>query len=184
MKGIDGASHDFVQLFERLGLTYALMGGLAVRIHALPRPTFDVDFTAALRRDVLPRLYEEAKNLGYEIPQAQETGWLDAVRGLPVVKFQWPVSDRPLDVDIFLAETPFQEQVLQRRVRRRANGFDAWFVTPEDLILLKLLANRPKDRVDVGDILFIQAGLDQAHMTTWAAKLGVADRLEEALRQM
>jgi hypothetical protein len=60
----------------------------------------------------------------------------------------------------------------------------AWrdsFVTAEDLILLKLLANRPKDRVDVSDILFIQATLDEAYMRRWAATLGVAVELENAL---
>ena len=183
MKGIDDASRDFVQLFERLGLTYVLMGGLAVRIHALPRPTFDVDFTAALPREELPALYDAVREVGYEVPEAQATGWLDSVRGFPVAKFQWLVSGRPLDVDVFLAETPFQQQLLQRRERRRANGFDAWFVTAEDLVLLKLLASRPKDLVDVADILFIQGELDHEHMRTWAVKLGIADRLEAALRR-
>jgi len=28
-----------IDCFERLGLPYVLIGGLAVRIHALPRPT-------------------------------------------------------------------------------------------------------------------------------------------------
>jgi len=47
---------------------------------------------------------------------------------------------------------------------------------------LKLLANRPKDRVDVSDILFVQATLDEAYLRRWAAKLGIAVELEDALR--
>jgi hypothetical protein len=34
-------------LFESLGLTYAVMGGLAVRIYGISRPTFDIDLTVA-----------------------------------------------------------------------------------------------------------------------------------------
>ena len=39
------ALHRFVRLFDRLQIHYAIMGGWAVRVYALPRPTFDVDFT-------------------------------------------------------------------------------------------------------------------------------------------
>ncbi len=48
MQGLDEAARAFIKLFEQLGVPYVLMGGLAVRIYALPRPTFDVDFTALL----------------------------------------------------------------------------------------------------------------------------------------
>ena len=61
-------------------------------------------------------------------------------------------------------------------------GWEGWFVTAEDLILLKLLANRPKDRVDVSDILFVQVTLDEAYLRRWAATLGIAVELEDSLR--
>lgn len=109
MTGVDDAARDFAAVFDRLGLPYAIMGGLAVRLHAIPRPTFDVDFTVAVARDALPTVYREAMELGYAVPTAQAAGWVDTVRGLPVVKFQLFVGGRALDVDVFLAETPFQQ---------------------------------------------------------------------------
>jgi Nucleotidyltransferase of unknown function (DUF6036) len=54
-------------------------------------------------------------------------------------------------------------------------------VTPEDLVLLKLLANRPRDIGDVQDILFIQGQLDESYMKRWAVELGIADRLTSIL---
>ena len=36
------------------------MGGWAVRVYALPRPTYDIDFTIILDRDRLPALYAAA----------------------------------------------------------------------------------------------------------------------------
>ena len=182
MKGLDEVTRDFVGLFERMGVPYVVMGGIAVRLHALPRPTFDVDFTAAIARDALPDLYRAAEGIGFTIPAAQAGGWIDTVRGLPVVKFQWFVGSRAIDVDVFLSETPFQNQLLNRRQRIVVEGWEGWFVTAEDLILLKLLANRPKDRVDVSDILFVQGTLDEAYLRRWAATLGIAVELEDALR--
>ena len=44
------AVRDFVRLFESHGIPYALLGGLAARAHGIPRPTWDVDFTVAVKR--------------------------------------------------------------------------------------------------------------------------------------
>lgn len=183
MQGVDAAARMFADLFERHELPYAIMGGMAIRVYAIPRPTFDVDFTVAIDRDALPTLYEAAEALGFSIPTVQKTGWIDRVRDFPVVKFQWFIGDRAIDVDLFLAEKPFQHEVMRRRQYHGANGWKAWFVSPEDLILLKLCAKRPKDLVDIGDILFIQAALDEEYLRLWAARLDVLAELETALSQ-
>lgn len=181
MKGLDAVTRDLVQFFEAEGIPYVLMGGLAVRIHALPRPTFDVDFTVLLPRAQLPRLYQQVEGLGCTVPAAQLSGWVDCVQGLPVVKFQVWVGNRTIDIDLFLAETQFQQHLLTRRQRHRAEDFEAWFVSPEDLILLKLLAGRPKDLIDISDILFIQGQLDENYLRHWAMVLGVSAALEKSL---
>jgi hypothetical protein len=183
MKRLDDVARDLVGLFEAQGVPYALMGGLAVRMHALPRPTFDVDFTVLLPRAELPRFYDLFESLGYTVPAVQRTGWIDTVRELPVVKVQFFVADRAIDVDIFLAERPFQHQIIARRQRHQMDGLDAWVVSPEDLVLLKLLAGRPKDLVDVADIMFVQGRLDEEYLRHWASQLGVSEALDEALRR-
>jgi hypothetical protein len=159
------------------------MGGLAVRIHALPRSTFDVDFMIALSRESLPELYRRAAERGYTIPPAQADGWVDQVSGMPVVKLGWFAGGHPIDVDVFLSETPFQRLVLERRIWRPVDGWGAWFVSAEDLILLKLLAGRAKDRLDVADILFIQGTLNLDYLRAQADLLGVRALLETALSE-
>jgi hypothetical protein len=183
MQGIDDVARQFIQLFEAEGVPYALMGGLAVRIHALPRATFDVDFTALVDRSQLPRLYQHVESLGHVVSQAQRGGWLDTVRGLPVVKFQVWGGESAIDVDVFLAETDFQREVLKRRQLQHGEDFAAWFVTAEDLILLKLLAARPKDLVDVNDVLFIQGTLDEDYLRRWARQLDIEPALDDAFRR-
>ncbi|MFO0811549.1 MAG: DUF6036 family nucleotidyltransferase [Gemmataceae bacterium] len=182
MKSLDDVVRDVAGVLEAAGIDYALMGGVAVRLYALPRPTLDVDLTISIPRDDLNRLYDLDEDLGYTIPDAQRTGWVDAVRGLPVVKFQFAVGTPMIDVDVFLAETAFQRQLLQRRQRHAGEGWTAWFVSPEDLILAKLLAGRPKDLNDVADILFIQGQLDEPHLRRWAGSLRVAEALDAAWR--
>jgi hypothetical protein len=60
-------------------------------------------------------------------------------------------------------------------------GQQVSFVTAEDLILFKLIASRPRDLIDVEEILFTQGDLDEAYMRRWARELGVAEKLEEVL---
>jgi hypothetical protein len=63
-----------------------------------------------------------------------------------------------------------------------SKGLEAWLVSPEDLILLKLIAGRPRDYGDIEDIFFVQGQLDESYLRRWAAPLGITDRLEQALR--
>lgn len=185
MNQLEEVAHDFIQLFEKLNIPYALMGGFAVRAHAIPRPTYDVDFTVALKRDRLHELYTAAKARGYEIPEAQESGWIESVKGLSLVKFKWHTveGNGSFDVDVFLAENAFHQQMLDRRQRHAYGSWEAWFVSPEDLILLKVFADRMKDKVDVLDVLFTQGQLDVNYMRKWARRLNISERLEQALNQ-
>jgi hypothetical protein len=58
-----------------------------------------------------------------------------------------------------------------------------WVVSPEDLILLKLLAGRPRDLGDVADVLFMQCKLDETYMRRWARELSIGAQLEKALSE-
>ena len=101
---------------------------------------------------------------------------------MPLVKLKtWVEIGHSIDVDIFVNDTPFQASVMERRLKIPFSKRQLWFVTPEDLILFKLLANRPRDQGDIADVLFVQGQLDNAYMRTWADHLGITDRLETIL---
>ena len=90
-------------LFDRLQVPYAIMGGWAVRMYGLPRPTPDVDFTIAIERKRLPELYDTATDVGFTVPEQFVAGGVDTVAGMPLVKFRLYLVDRGIDVDVFLA---------------------------------------------------------------------------------
>lgn len=182
MKDLTQSLSEIAGIFDSLSARYAVMGGMAVRIHGIPRPTHDVDFTVALDRERLHDLFQRAIDAGYSVAEPYLRGWVDQVAGMPLVKLRMYLQDHGIDVDIFLAESEFQESLLARRQRENFEGDQIWFVSPEDLILLKLIAGRPRDLVDVQDIFFMQGQLDEAYLRQWAAVLDVTDRLEEALR--
>jgi hypothetical protein len=70
-------------------------------------------------------------------------------------------------------------------LRARGRRYDGPYRTVSrfcDLILLKLIAGRPRDYGDIEDIFFVQGQLDESYLRRWAAPLGITDRLEQALR--
>ena len=181
MTDLTAVIHQLAALFDRLALPYAIMGGIAVRAHGIPRPTYDVDFTLAVPRERLATLFAAIQELGYAIPEQYSRGRVDDVGGMPLVKVRLYLEGRGIDADVFLAETDFQQEVLSRRIKAEVEGRRLDVVTPEDLILFKLVASRPRDLIDVQDVLFMQGQLDEAYLRRWAWPLGVAAKLDDVL---
>jgi Nucleotidyltransferase of unknown function (DUF6036) len=172
-----------VALLTGMKVEYVIVGGLAVRAYSIPRATLDLDFTLALDRGQLSQLYDALEERDFAVPEPYRSGWVDQVKGLNLVKLKRYVGDRGIDVDLFLAESRFQEEMLQRRRMAEVEERALWIASPEDLVLLKLLAGRPRDLIDVNDVLFTQAPLDVEYMRRWAGELGVEGALERALAE-
>ncbi len=183
MNDVNRALREMTEIFDRLGLAYAVMGGIAVRTYGIPRPTYDVDFTLAIPRDRLNELYDLLAGQGYTIPDHYRSGWVDEVAGMPLVKFRIYSLGKGVDVDVFLAESSFQQELIRRRILAETGGESIWLVSPEDLVLLKLLANRARDLADIQDVMFTQGAMDLAYLEKWADFLGVSSRLKAALEQ-
>lgn len=182
MSELESVLRKLVVWLEEQGIAYVVMGGLAVRVHALPRPTNDIDFTIQLDRGRLPDVFRQAERMGLTVPEAYKRGWVDEVSGMPIVKLRYYFQDGlGVDVDVFLAESEFQNALIARRQSLEVDGLKCFVVSPEDLVLLKLIASRPRDLIDVQDILFTQGTLDTAYMRPWAKQLGIANELEKVL---
>ncbi len=126
--------HSLIELLDRLSIPYAVMGGIAVRAYGVPRPTYDIDVTIGAERDRLPALFEHLREIDYAIPEPYETGWVDDLKGLKLLKLRRYFGGESLDIDLFLAESDFQAEVMARRSRAEAEGRTIWLVSPEDLV--------------------------------------------------
>ena len=73
MTDLAQALRAFAELFEQMGIPYVVMGGLAVRVHGIPRPTHDVDFTLAISRESLRRGCDDPLS-----PQSAKQTWQSA----------------------------------------------------------------------------------------------------------
>jgi len=171
------------KMFEELRVHYAVMGGIAVRAHGLPRPTYDVDFVISVQHDQLTEIFEKLAELGFSIPEIYRQGWVDRVAEMPLIKVETYIDGRAVAVDIFLAETSFLQSVLSRTQRAIVEGLELSLVSAEDLILLKVLANRLRDRADIADVRLVQGTLDENYLQHWAKQLDIEQRLADVWRE-
>lgn len=181
MKDVTSTLDLIVAQIEHMAVDYVIMGGLAVRAYSIPRATEDIDFTLALAGDRLAEFLRVLECEDFEVPETYQKGWVDEVKGLKLVKVKRYVIDRAVDVDLFLADSDYQDEVLRRKCLADVEGRRYWIASPEDLVLLKLIAGRPRDLIDVADVLFTQGELDVEYMQRWAKQLGVEEQLANAL---
>ena len=163
------------------GVAHAFIGGLAVNAWSVPTPTYDIDLCASLAPEDVPSLVRRLEHDGFLPPP---TTWLESVGPAKFQEFtlHWAYGTRLRAADIFLATDPFQKEALSRsRVVELDIGFSTRVVVPEDLVIYKLLANRPKDRAAVERLLLLQTGLDLAYLWRWGRQFGIVNRLRDAL---
>ena len=169
------------ELLATRGTCHAFIGGLAANVWSIPAPTYDIDLCADLAPEAVPALVRELDDAGF-VPPA--TSWLETIGQAKFREFRihWPFQQGLRAADIFLAGDPFQRSALaRRRSVELAEGFRADVVTPEDLVLYKLVAWRHKDRAAIERLLAVQTSLDQEYLREWADHLDVRVRLREAL---
>jgi hypothetical protein len=80
---------------------------------------------------------------------------------------------------------------LQRRTKVATSGREIWFVSAEDLAVLKAFSDRPRDQDDLVTLLTVpETPLDLSYIERWTKRLDesiggndVSERLASALRQ-
>jgi len=161
------------RLLASVGVDYAVIGGHAVNCWIEPRLTGDVDVTVAATRAQMELLRERLRKEGFVI--GREHG-AEAPSGPDFIRFV--SADNELVLEIQAAKTEFQRELLRRAVLTPEHTRVA---TVEDLIILKLIADRVKDQADLDGLLRLSA-LDWPYLERWVAVWGVGDRLERARR--
>ncbi len=141
------------QRLSGAGIESAAIGGLAVAIWGEPRVTRDVDLKILLERSDGASLLEFLQDGGYKFEADAST-----VRNASGTR-----------VDFLLADTSFDRACVQRRVPGILPGkVEVEVCTAEDLIVLKLISTRPRDREDAAGVVLRQKGkLDQAYVEGW-----------------
>lgn len=155
---------DLAALLARAGARYALIGGHAVNVLLEPRFTADVDVTIDADPAALARVADVLRAAGFRVERAHGAA---QPSGPDFVRF---VDDEGTVCELQAAKTALQRAVVARAVDHGG----VRVATPEDLIVLKAIANRPKDQVDLLGLVRLPS-IDWAYVDGHAHDWGVAD---------
>jgi len=154
------------EVLNSVGVRHALIGGIAANLYRREaRATQDVDFAVNVSATEAVRLVEAFR----------KAGWSAEVRGGKAESMRLAHEDLPR-VDLLVAGTPFEESAIDRAVKLSIDEQQMLIVTPEDLIVYKLIAGRARDYEAVAAIINTVSKLDRAYILAWLEQFGFADR--------
>lgn len=138
---------DLQKRLEEAGIPSAAIGGLALGAWGKARLTRDADLKILLRRDERQRLLKLLE-ADYRSLNADPDEMLRR-NGIVFV-----LNSEGARIDIMLEDTEFDAQIIARaQMVEIAPGRQVRVCSPEDLIVLKMLASRPQDWVDVATVI-------------------------------
>lgn len=176
---------EVAQILERLKIAYAVTGGMAVFVWGRPRFTYDVDIIIKLDPDAINSLARALRMLheaGYISEDAMYNAWLRSG------EFNFIDARSGIKVDFWvIKESHFERGQMARRTLKRVKGRGVYFVSPEDLILNKLLWHKESESTrqleDIASVIQIQKKLDRNYLRKWARRHSTSKILASLLNK-
>jgi hypothetical protein len=158
MGQLEDALQAIVLVLEQQGLPYMLIGGMANLVWGEARTTQDIDVTVQVNPSALPDIVTRLAHLFQALPE-NPIAFVERTRVLPVV------TANGIRADIIFAELPYQEEAIRRARPVTLGNTIVQVCSPEDLIIHKIISERPKDLDDVKGIIRTQEShLDRAYL--------------------
>ena len=139
-----------------------IIGGQAVLLYGEPRLTKDIDVTLGMGVAELNRLKAVLPRIGLEILVEDEVQFVEKTLVLPTRERRSGIR-----VDLILSFSPYEKGAIGRAKNIRLGKSEVKFASPEDVIIHKVIAGRPRDLEDVKTILLKNPGLDSAYIRKW-----------------
>jgi len=174
-------------VFDRLNIAYVIGGSMASSAYGTARFTQDADITVEPFGPICDKLSEALKDDFYISKQAMYQA-LQNRSSFNIIHLATAFK-----IDIFVQpENEFHRQMFSRSRKLRLGNIakEVSFVSPEDIILLKLDWYRQsgcdseRQWSDVLGVLAVQKNnLDFDYLKNWAIKLGLNELLQKAMSE-
>ncbi len=157
------------RLLARFDDRGVVIGGVAASLLGRPRLTVDIDVVVLVSTDDLPRLIRVAAEEGL-VPRLPEAEAFAREHRVLLLCHQ----ESGIPVDISLGILPFEQEAVERSTLHETGTLAVRLPTPEDLIILKAVAHRPKDLIDIQALVEANPGLDRERIRYWVCQFAEA----------
>ena len=170
---------EAVTAFSSHSLPYCLIGAVALGAYGRPRATQDLDLLILADRTGSDTYLNPLLKRGFAV----SSEWQDAnpMAGDVVLRLHHPSAPH-FPLDLVFATSELHHTTLKRRQPQSLGGIHVSVSSPEDLILLKFAASRPRDFDDAMTVVANpNAQLDLDYLWPWAERLGLQSELHYVL---
>ena len=157
----------FQRLLHKFDDRGVIIGGIAVGLLGKPGFTADVDAVILLSTMEIAQFIELAQAEAI-FPRIQNAE--DFARKNRVLLLKHKPTET--DIDISLGILPFEQEMVERASTETFSNLSIRLPTPEDLIIWKAIAHRPKDLEDIRTIADKYPNLDRKRIEEWIKSFG------------
>lgn len=160
-------------------MPHAAIGGVAVSLLAQPRATQDIDAVVWLEQERWGEMIEAGAAYGFapRISDAVEF----AARSRVLLLRHVPSG---ISIDLSCAALEFEREMIERAITLDLGGVKLKVPTPEDLLITKAVAHRPKDLIDIESIIETHPQLDVRRVERWAQEFSDALEMPEIMESL
>ena len=155
-------------------IPYLIVGGQAVLVHGEPRLTRDIDITLGVDADRLDDLLAIVAHAGWNVLVQTPRDFVQKTMVLPCEDAASGVR-----LDFIFSNSEYERQAMARSAMLKVGQTDVRFASPEDLVIHKVVAGRPRDIEDIRSVLLKNPHVDVDYIRRWLEELGGA--LDEPL---
>jgi hypothetical protein len=153
------------RLVSRFRGKAVIIGGIAVSLIASPRLTVDIDAMVLFPVEDLHAIVEAAIDEGIVPRISDAEGFARRSRVLLFVH-----QKSGIKIDVSLGELPFEIEAFERSSEFSIGKVSFRLPTPEDLVILKAIAHRPKDLLDIQALVDAHPDLDRDRIRFWVTQ--------------
>ncbi|NIR69684.1 hypothetical protein GWN15_10685 [candidate division KSB1 bacterium] len=146
---------DLMDWFQTHQVNGVVVGGIAVSLLGRPRVTQDVDALVQLEEVNWQDFLSQGKEYNF-YPRISEP--LTFARKSRVLLLSHQPSG--VDLDITFTTLPFEEEIVSNPSTFKISGVRLQLPRPEDLIIMKAIAARPKDLIDIESLIDANPNLE------------------------
>lgn len=154
-KGIIAALRAVVAWLDENATPYVVVGGLAASVLGEPRQTRDVDLVAAISTADVEGALKQARAFGLSPAHPDAVALAQKYNMLRL-----QLDSDSVCVDVFLAATPLERDIINSGRMFGGGNFTYKLVSPEYLVVMKIISGRAHDIAHCADVIAHQPGLD------------------------
>ena len=163
------AIRDLVAWLHDTAVPGTIIGGVAASLLGRPRVTRDIDAFVMLDESKWAAFLAQGMTCGF-VPRLPDAVAFAHQARVLLVRHE----ASGIDLDIAFGALPFEEEAVRHAVWREVAGIRVPLPLPEDLLIMKAVAHRPRDMADIESILDVQPQVDLRRVRRWIREFASA----------